>query len=335
MGKRIIIICSIVLVLAVFGFGQKQSRTMIVADGKLACPQDPSRNCIVYKESESSDWMYLDSAIGGFEFREGFTQTIRVSTIGTKHVLQKTLSAVKTDGKTAAAAKAFFESKIPPVLAGRNWTLVSMDAKPVAVPDVVLRFDRNSKRFGIRICNQIGGNFDQSGFDLKLTSVVATQMACRDPQSSVESRFVELLPIITRAQTAEGRLYLFAGKEKVLEFVERVALEDIRWAIVEIDGKPVVTSGDVPYLMLQRPGSALSGFTGCNQLFGKFLRNGDKLTFSEIAMTKMACTEDDMMGVEIGIMESLEKIDRFEIRNGVLMLFVGSRLRLKLIVMPN
>lgn len=324
---------------------QMQTMTVTIADGRVPCLLDESKLCYAYQSATLPDWYPVPVEIRGFKFVAGVTQTISVRYMPKEQAtdkpgsqdwfFQKTLKRTKTGGKTGLEALAQFELRRPPVLAGRNWTLLSMDSKPVEATDIVLRFDRSSKRFGIRICNQMGGNFEQTGFDLKLTSVVSTRMACRDPLASIETRFQELVPTITKAQTAGGKLTLFAGDKKVLEFVEKVALEDVRWAIAEVDGKSVVTSGDVPYLLLTKSGYGLTGFSGCNQIFGKYVRDGNGLRFADVSMTKMACTEDGVIGVEIGVMDSLDKIDRFEIKNGMLVLYAGEKARLKLYVMPN
>lgn len=324
---------------------QTRSMTVTIADGKVPCTFDGTTLCLAYKTATLPDWYPVPNEVRGFKFVAGVTQTISVrytpkeEATGKPGSLDwlyvKTLKRAKTGGKTGAEALAQFELRRPPALAGRNWTLVTIDSKPVGIPDIVLRFDRGSGRFGIRICNQMGGNFEQAGSELKLKSVVSTQMACRDPQASVERRFQELLPTITKAQTSDGKLAMFAGVTKVLEFVEKVSLEDVRWAIAEVDGKGVVTSGDVPYLLLTKSGFGLSGFSGCNQIFGKYVRDGTGLRFIDVSMTKMACTEDGVAGIEIGVMDSLDKIDRFEIKNGMLVLFAGQKVRLKLNVMPN
>lgn len=332
-------------ILAASAAAQTRTMTVTIADGKVPCLLDETKLCFAYQTPGSTEWYPVSEAIRGFKFTAGVTQTISVRYTPKEQataepgsldwVYQKTLKRVKSGGKTGIEAMSQFERRRPPVLAGRNWTLTAMDSKPVEIQDIVLRFDRNSNRFGIRICNQMGGNFEQSGFDLKLNSLVSTRMACRDPQASIESRFQELMPAITRSKMADGKLALFAGDKKVLEFIEKVALEDARWAIAEVDGKRVVTSGDVPYLLLTKSGYGLTGFSGCNQIFGKYVRDGNGLRFLDVSMTKMACTEDDVIGIEIGVMDSLDKIDRYEIKNGMLILFAGEKARLKLYAMPN
>ncbi|MBK7709454.1 MAG: META domain-containing protein [Acidobacteria bacterium] len=332
------------LVLSVgIALGQERTMTVTIADGKIACPSDETKQCLFYRQADSSQWFIVTGNVRGFKFREGFTQTIRVKYTPKMQatnepgsldwVLFKTLSSKKTAGKTIAEAFAQFESRKPPVLAGRNWTLVSIDGTAVETPDLTLRFDGTSNRFGVRVCNQIGGRYEQDGAKLKLTSMVSTQMACREPLDSTERRFQAALAKVDSVKTSGEKLLMLGGAATVLEFVERLALEDIRWGVTEIGGKKVVTSGDVPYIQLTK--SALSGFSGCNQLFGKYTLNGSTLKFTELAMTKMACTEDGLMEIEFGMFNALEKADRFEIKNGVFTLFAGSRALMRLNALSN
>ena len=64
------------------------------------------------------------------------------------------------------------------------------------------------------------------------------------------------------------------------------------WRTVEIDGKPLVRRPGTrePHIVLRREDSRVSGFAGCNNLFGEFRQDGATLRFGDkLGMTRMAC----------------------------------------------
>lgn len=220
-----------------------------------------------------------------------------------------------------------------PQLAGRNWNLSAIEGATVENGNYVLRFIRNSDRFGIKICNQMGGRYLQDEAKLSLTDVISTQMACPDPVGATETKFKAALEKVQRAEIRGDKLLLHSDSSVVLEFVEHVALEDVRWDVSEIGGKKVVTSGDIPYIQLSNAG--ISGFSGCNQIFGKYESKEHKLKFSELGMTKMACTEDSVIEIENGILNALKKTDGFEIKDGALHFLSGTTVLMSLNVASN
>lgn len=303
-----------------------------VADRQTDCGKTL---CFLVREGESGEWKILDGRIEGFRFRAGLTQTIRVEIVplpggASRYRSRAVVKREKTDGRTADAALAAIEAAANPILAERNWILVAIEGKPVDGRSDVLRFDGAAQRFGIRICNRIGGRFQQAGRSLKFENVVSTKLGCPPALAELEGRFSNAVGRVTAARTDGGKLLLLAGSDAVLELTERLSLEGTRWAIATVGGKKVVTSGDVPYLQLNKENGALSGFAGCNQVFGKYVLNGAALKFSELTTTKMACTEAAIGPFESGILEALEKADSQRIANGTLEILGGGRVLMTL-----
>lgn len=63
----------------------------------------------------------------------------------------------------------------------------------------------------------------------------------------------------------------------------------------------------------------VSGFSGCNRFFGGYEQSGDKLSFSALAGTRMAC-KNDAMKVEQGFLDMLAKVARSRREGGKLVL---------------
>lgn len=61
------------------------------------------------------------------------------------------------------------------------------------------------------------------------------------------------------------------------------------WRTVEIEGMPYKAPAGAREVHLVFSDERVTGFTGCNSLTGGFERNGERLRFKPLAMTRMAC----------------------------------------------
>ncbi|MDP3457874.1 MAG: META domain-containing protein [Hyphomonas sp.] len=77
----------------------------------------------------------------------------------------------------------------------------------------------------------------------------------------------------------------------------RVKLAGTSWTVEGLGGAAVV-SGHEPGITFTGDGQ-INGTTGCNRFFGSYVQDGDRVTFSGLGMTKMACMGDGIMGQEI------------------------------------
>ncbi len=98
-------------------------------------------------------------------------------------------------------------------------------------------------------------------------------------------------------------------------------LEGTRWAPTRIAGQPVAigVGGREPYLVLQPDGHRLTGFSGCNQLVGRYLAEGTSLRFSGIAKTGKACLQG--METEAAFTSALERARSYRLFSQHLELF--------------
>lgn len=140
--------------------------------------------------------------------------------------------------------------------------------------------------------------------------------------------------------TVDGRVDMrrkvdAAGKENVL-IVERfvrvwpnetcgsmtpVALENVYWAFLELQGKPVITSdAKAPYLELNAAKKSAYGFGGCNRFFGSYeIGKHQMLTFGAIGATRMACPDNG--NLEQQLFTVLGQTTRYEIDGSKLLLY--------------
>ncbi|HEY7113784.1 MAG TPA: META domain-containing protein [Thermoanaerobaculia bacterium] len=90
-------------------------------------------------------------------------------------------------------------------------------------------------------------------------------------------------------------------------------LEGTRWKLVRVGDRTVATppSPRQAHLVFDAESGRVSGAGGCNRLSGAYERSGDRLTFSKMAGTMMACVEG--METEKAFLEALTKVKSFRI----------------------
>jgi heat shock protein HslJ len=94
------------------------------------------------------------------------------------------------------------------------------------------------------------------------------------------------------------------------------------WKLVELEGEPATpgTGGKQSFLSFTEDGT-VSGFAGCNRFTGSFQSDGDELSFSPLASTRMACAEG--MEQENQFLAALTEVERYSIHSSELALYGG------------
>lgn len=110
-------------------------------------------------------------------------------------------------------------------------------------------------------------------------------------------------------------------KKKSDQSGDATSLFGTEWRLCSIGSKQMKYKEDreTVTLLVTRDPENVSGFSGCNRYFGKFTSKKDKLSFSQMACTLMACPEQDM-DLERRYLESLEKVNNYTIENDTLFL---------------
>jgi heat shock protein HslJ len=101
-------------------------------------------------------------------------------------------------------------------------------------------------------------------------------------------------------------------------------LTETYWKLTELMGEPIVTTTGTKTemrMLLKKEGNQVSGNGGCNSFRGSYnLMEGNRLSFSQLAGTKMACID---MEKETTFMEALQKADNYAIQGKILSLNKG------------
>jgi len=106
---------------------------------------------------------------------------------------------------------------------------------------------------------------------------------------------------------------------------EHAKLQNTYWKVIELDGKAVVTPAGMreAHVILASEESRAHGHAGCNNFFGNFETGGDKLSFSALGSTMMACPEG--MDTEQAFLQALGETTRYEISGQFLTLYANDR----------
>jgi len=105
--------------------------------------------------------------------------------------------------------------------------------------------------------------------------------------------------------------------------VPAASLTETYWKLIELDGQAagLGTGGRELHMVLTGEGNLVHGFSGCNRFSGGYQGNGGKLTFTQLASTRMACIEG--MDLEQRFLDALHRTSQFTIQGNSLALYSG------------
>jgi len=215
-----------------------------------------------------------------------------------------------------------------------KWMLTAIDGKTVSDSKAYIEIDNANGRFiGHTGCNRMFGGIT-SNEKLKFGAVGMTRMACaEDEVNNVESGFMTELAKITAIKENGSTLEMLDGSRVALTFKSSFAgsatkLEDKKWVLESIKGVDLGLSKELPFVNFDAKANSLGGNTGCNVFGGSMQLTGSKFDASKMISTMRACMEDDKMSIERQLLDSLDKTDNFEIKDGKLFMFEGRELLL-------
>src|SRR5215472_5429437 len=145
----------------------------------------------------------------------------------------------------------------------------------------------------------------------------ADQYAVRDPNTlrklDAEGHAIEskLNYDLTRAPT-------FTSTAKCA--TRSMSLENTNWKLADLGDAPVNSAADEEeaFILLNSETHRVSGSGGCNRLMGRYERNGDHLSFSQMASTMMACIKG--METEKKLLDALGRVKTWKISGPQLLL---------------
>lgn len=93
-----------------------------------------------------------------------------------------------------------------------------------------------------------------------------------------------------------------------------------KWRLIELNGQAIADMAErptkIPFIQFDAK-RRVSGNSSCNQFFGTYeLNPNDRISFSPMGMTRMACLHDTNM--EADLMQVLSSVDSYVLRNDTL-----------------
>lgn len=180
----------------------------------------------------------------------------------------------------------------PEVAAEGSWQLVSGTVRDEPVPLVtgsrITLTIEGERATGRAACNRYGGTILIDGDAVSLGEIFRTAMACQPAVNSSEQAYFSALRLVD-VGTRDDAALVFSGAETVLRFsplprVPEAALLGDRWRLERmIDGDTSVTVGGEQATLRLRADGTLSASTGCRQLTGTYVVEGDEILATELA----------------------------------------------------
>jgi heat shock protein HslJ len=161
-------------------------------------------------------------------------------------------------------------------------------------------------------CNHMSGPASVEGGRLSVSDLATTSMACDPPRMEQDSWLAAFLGGGPTWRLDGDDLVLHGGNTEIRLTDRRTAdpdrpLHGTRWVVDSIIDSQAVSSvpaGAEAYLTFGE-GNRVEGSTGCNSLHGSAVEQGDRITFSQLATTKMACA-DEKMRLESAVLAVLD-----------------------------
>lgn len=99
-------------------------------------------------------------------------------------------------------------------------------------------------------------------------------------------------------------------------------LVDTQWNLAQLGGQVISGSdgANAVGLKLDAQNPRVTGFGGCNRMFGGYSLNGEELKFDQVGATKIACLDESRMRLEQSYFDMLARVARWKITDNNLML---------------
>lgn len=185
---------------------------------------------------------------------------------------------------------------------------------------------------GFSGCNSFFGTYKlEEGNRIRFSALGATKMACHDSAVN-ESEFLEIFGLADNYRITGDRLELNVGRRAPLAIFKKVAknnepITEKYWKLKTLEGKDVKMAKNQEkeiYFMLKTDENRVTGFAGCNTILGTYtLEKGNRIQFSQMGATMMACPDVDVNESEF--LKIFELADNYTINGDELSLNVGRR----------
>ncbi|MEO8932725.1 MAG: META domain-containing protein [Xanthomarina sp.] len=218
-----------------------------------------------------------------------------------------------------------------------SWTLSELEGEALDNPmrngkTIYFTLHSEDNRVsGFSGCNTFTGTYTiEEGNRISFSQIASTRMAC--PDSKINEQ--EVLEVFNLADN-----YRITGNNFILNKAKRMPLAVFKksdsdkvitekyWKLKTLGGQEVQMVDNQEreiFFILKTDENRLTGFAGCNSFSGSYsLEEGNRIRFTQIATTMMACPDVDVNESEF--FKIFELADNYSIKDDILSLNVGRR----------
>lgn len=182
-------------------------------------------------------------------------------------------------------------------------------------------------------CNTISGAFTETDNAISFEAGMSTLMFCEDLDQAEN----DLKEVLSQAMEyrIDGDTLMIMGEDVSLELspmndstteMNNETIVEKYWKLIVLEGQEVTMSDNQEKeisFTLKSDGS-VQGFAGCNTMMGSYtLEDGDRISFSQMATTRMACP--DLAVNEADYLEVFNLADNYTLVGDTLSLNIGRR----------
>jgi len=298
---------------------------MIVHEESKPCRRMMEQTCLQVQKNGSSEWELFYESIKGFTFEPGYRYEIDV--IQTErpepvpedlprylYRLDKVISKTAVSSSTGEMHTMELEKVAPPA---NMWKVVSLNGLQLNTDELYFGLNEEETAIaGKSGCNQFNTavKFNKKKSKVKTNAVASTMMMCSEEAMKLEKDFNTSLADRSFKISKMNDQWIWKRKGKVvlvLEKYEPIVKEDVTertpWdyfngktlKVIQLNGEEIEDSK--AHLVFNTETSSFSGNNGCNQVSGTYKVNGNSISFSKVATTKMACLDEMMQATERSI----------------------------------
>jgi heat shock protein HslJ len=307
-------------------------KTVFVGPQLVDCTGVAPQKCLQVKENQADEYSLFYGAIEGFDFQEGneYTLVVREEQVenppadasNVRWILVKELS--KTPVSVAPAEL----SQLSGQTFTLDWYLDSSGKQVQVLPNTQITAEIADGRIsGSAGCNSYGAEIQINGDQIKIGMAMTTMMACDEPIMQQEQAYLQNLDKVATYQLQDGVLTFSDAQGNVIlsySTLQPTSLTGTFWQMIGYNnGKGGFSSGllgsQVDAIFTED--GKLSGSAGCNRYNTSYQLDGDKITISPAASTRMMCAEPEgVMEQESAYLAALTNAATYTIKGDILTL---------------
>lgn len=271
--QTIMVFCMVLLTASLSA--QSNVFKMQIKENKGECTGVGKMSCYLVKYHNSKDWEFFYAPIANFEYQEGIRYRVLVK---------------RTKLENVPADAPSYKYEVVRVLNQKPMDRMA-DRKGkgnVEVITMVVKEDKvDCTGVGPMKCLQV--KYKESDDWEYFYSGITNFKHEEGYRYTLKVKRIERMHVPADASKYEYQLIKILKKEKVPVNSAQAFLGKHRWKLIQLNGKTVENSR--AYIQFDTKTNRVHGNGGCNGFGGAYKMSADKVTFSQIASTEMACPD--------------------------------------------